>query len=188
MLKIDLQQIQTDYEKNLCNKVFRYELQGNRIVEIIFYREHFCHLIGLQYIYGRNKNYLGKNGYDKINNGEITIDSLIAHNKLQYGYIKSRIEHFNEIAELMDNGQFIRFYQDRTNPKTQIEAEYLIVRGNKTYTLHLFLRKETLSDSSNQYAPISFIVKSEKDKAKRQYTDRQEFKTILNKKVININY
>lgn len=87
MSKVNLQQIQLQYEKGVCDKLFRYELSGNHIVEIIFYREQFCHLI----------------------------------------------------------------------------------------------RKETLSDNSNQYTPVSFIVKSEKDKTKQQYTDRQEFKAILNK-------
>lgn len=187
MSKVDLQRLQIEYEKELCDKLFRYRLSGNRIVEIIFYREQFCHLIGLQYIYDRNKNYLGKSGYDKIKRAEITIDSLIAHNKQKYGYIKSRIEHFHEIKDLMCSGQFIRFYQDRANPKTQIEAEYLIIKGNKTYILHLFLRKETISDSSNQYAPVSFVVKSEKDKIRRQYIDRQEFKEILSKEIIDIH-
>lgn len=184
MPKVDLQELLTEYENNLCNKLFRYELSNNNKVEVIFYKEQFCHLLGLQYIYNHDKHYLGKNGYDKIKAGTITTDSLITHNKKQYNYIKDRLYYFNEISELMLSGQLIRFYQDRTNPKTQITAEYLIIKDNKTYTLHLFLRKEGISESNDQYAPVSFIIKSEKDDKKRQYIDRQEFKTIISREVI----
>lgn len=186
MSKIDLQKLLSEYENNLCNKLFKYELSNNRTVEVVFYKEQFCHLLGLQYIYNSDKHYLGASGYDKVKNGAVTVDSLITHNKKQYNYIKDRLYYFNEIPELMYNGQLIRFYQDRANPKTQISAEYLITKDNKTYTLHLFLRKENSSESNNQYAPISFVIKSENDSTRKQYINRQEFKKIVKKTVIDL--
>lgn len=186
MDKIDLQKLLIEYENNLCNKLFKYELSNNRTVEVMFYKEQFCHLLGLQYIYNNDKHYLGSNGYDKVKNGTVTTDSLIAHNRKKYNYIKERLYYFNEIAELMYNGQLIRFYQDRANPKTQISAEYLIIKDNKSYTLHLFLRKENASEDNNQYAPISFVIKSENDSTRQQYINRQEFKTIVKKTIIEL--
>lgn len=186
MSKIDLQELLNEYENNLCNKLFKYELTNKSIVEVVFYKEQFCHLLGLQYIYNNDKHYLGSSGYSKVKDGTLTTDSLIAHNLKQFNYIKNRLCYFGEIAELMYNGQLIRFYQDRTNPKTQISAEYLIIKDNKAYTLHLFLRKERALGSNNQYAPISFVIKSENDSTRKQYIDRQEFKAIVNKTITDL--
>lgn len=186
MSKIDLQKLLIEYENSLCNKLFKYELSNNRTVEVVFYREQFCHLLGLQYVYDHDKHYLGESGYNKIKDGVITTDALISHNRKQYNYIKDRLFYFNEIFELMENGQLIRFYQDRAKPRTQITAEYLIIKDKKAYTLHLFLRKENISANNKQYAPVSFIIKSQKDDTKRQYIDRQEFKTIEKREIIDL--
>ena len=62
----DLNNILEVYETELCNRIFKYQLNNKIDVEIIFYKENFCHLLGLQHVYGKNKKYLGINGYDKI--------------------------------------------------------------------------------------------------------------------------
>ena len=151
-----------------------------------FYEEQFCHLIGLQYVYNHDQHFLGAAGFRKIQNGDITTETVAAHNKKQYHYIKDRLTYFPELPDLMQNGQLIRFYPDRTNPETKITAEYLIKREHKTYILHLFLRKETTSKQSDLYAPVSFIVKSEKDKHKAQYYDGQEYKKVIKKEITEI--
>lgn len=53
---------------------------------------------------------------------------------------------------------------------------------NKEYILHLFLRKER--DNSNQYSPISFILKSSRDKNKEQFINKQELKVITHFSII----
>ena len=187
MPDIDLQNLLAVYNTKLCNRLFRYELSNGTTVEVVFYREQLCHLLGLQYVYDHDKHYLGASGYQKIQNGAITADSLQAHNKKQFNYIKDRLLSFSDLPDLMANGELFRFYPDRTVPATKIIAEYLIKRKNKTYILHLFLRKESGTDQRNRYAPISFVTKSETDKNKAQYYASQEYKKIVKREIIETN-
>jgi len=57
----DLNEILDCYENRLCNRIFKYQLNNKIDIEIIFYVENFCHLLGLQHIYGKSKKYLGIN-------------------------------------------------------------------------------------------------------------------------------
>jgi len=57
----DLNEILDVYETQLCNRIFRYQLNNKINIEIVFYVENFCHLLGLQHVYGKNKKYLGIN-------------------------------------------------------------------------------------------------------------------------------
>jgi hypothetical protein len=77
---------------------------------------------------------------------------------------------------LLINGQAIRFYSDRANPATTIVADFIIFHKNKEMLLHLFLRRE--NENTNQFAPISFIVKSLNEKYSDQYILRQEHNVI----------
>ena len=173
MSKIVLLDLLQSYEKELCNKIFSFKLSNGQIIKLRFFKEQLCHLLGIQHIYENDRKYLGAKGYDKILSEEITVSALKKHNKSEYAKIKERLEHFDEIPELLTNGTLIRFYQDRTNPKTRIKAEICIFHEKQTYMLHLFLVKEGLTDC---YAPTSFVVKSCNDDAYRQFTQNQENK------------
>ena len=65
-----------------------------------------------------------------------------------------------------------------------IVADFVIYHNKKEYILHLFLRQE--NSKTNQYSPISFIVKSENDDNKEQYIVGQEYKKITDFKIIEI--
>lgn len=67
----DLKEILDNYESTLCDKIFRCELNHKINLDIIFYREHLYHLLGIQHVFGKNKSYLGKKGYEKIKCGNI---------------------------------------------------------------------------------------------------------------------
>ena len=85
--------------------------------------------------------------------------------KKKFNYIKDRLIHFFELDDLLNNGQLIRFYPDRAYPDTQINSRISdIKKNNRSYILHLFLRKELSSERNDLFAPVSFIIKSEKDK------------------------
>lgn len=85
---------------------------------------------------------------------------------------------------MLTNGQFVKFYQYRTKPLSTIVADFVIYHNKKEYILHLFLRQE--NGKTNQYSPISFIVKSENDDNKEQYIVGQEYKKITDFKIIEI--
>lgn len=111
--KKELDEILKVYEIELCNRIFKYQLNGKINIEIIFYKENFCHLLGLQHIYGKNKKYLGANGYHKIKNGKLKRGSLKKHNKAEYNRIEMKLNCFCEIASMLRRGEFIKFYRKR---------------------------------------------------------------------------
>ena len=57
----DLDELLEIYEYELCNRIYKYQLNNKIDVEIGFYIENFCHLLGIQHVFGRNKKYLGLN-------------------------------------------------------------------------------------------------------------------------------
>lgn len=172
------------YENELCNLKFKYQLNNKWDIEIVFYVEDFCHLLGIQHVHEKDKRYLGMSGYEKIKNKTLTRRSLKQHNEKGYNYIKIKLEHFDEIRNMMSAGEFIKFYQYKVEPPTTIVADFIIYQDNKEYILHLFLRRG--NEKSNQYNPISFIVKSIKDKNRDQYIKGQEHKKITKFEIINL--
>lgn len=119
------------YETGLCNRIFKYQLNYKIDIEIIFYFENFCHLLGLQHIYGKNKKYLGMNGYNKIKDNQLKRKDLKNHNKAAYNKIEIKINHFDGILDMLKSGDFIKFYQYRTKPLSFIVADFVIVQDKK---------------------------------------------------------
>ena len=180
MSKFTLKSILQDYEQDLCGKTFFYELNNKWEVNLVFHKEDFCHLIGLQHVYGKDKRYLGTSGYRSIVDEKITVSSLMKHNKKGFNYIKKRLEYFSKIYELLTTGDVVKFYADRVRPRTTVVADFLVKDGRKEVMLHLFMRRE----SGSQFSPVSFIVKSQKDKYPNQYIAGQEHKTITTFSVV----
>lgn len=172
----DLKELLEYYEQNLCHKIFKYELNNKINIEVSFYIEELCHLLGIQHIYGNDKRYLGRRGYNLIKTEKLKRANLKKHNDAEYKKIKLKLQHFDEIEELLCSGTFLKFYQERVKPRTKIRADFLIYRDKKEYLLHLFLVKE--NNRTDEYTPISFIVKSVKDDNKEQYIKNQEYKKI----------
>lgn len=80
----ELNEILDTYETELCNRMFKYQLNNKIDIELIFYIENFCHLLGLQHIYKKNKKYLGINGYHKIKQEQLKRSDIKKHNKAEY--------------------------------------------------------------------------------------------------------
>ena len=112
-------------------------------------------------------------------------NDLKKHNKLEYNKLEIKLDHFDEMPSMMKNGKFIKFYQYRTKPLSTIGADFVIYQDKKEYILHLFLRQE--SSRTNQYSPVSFVVKSENDKNKEQYIVGQEHKKITGFEIIELS-
>lgn len=181
----ELNELLDIYETELCNRIFKYQLNNKINVEIVFYVENFCHLLGLQHVYGKSKKYLGINGYNKIRNSQLKRSDLKKHNKAEYNRIEIKLEHFDELSNMLKSGKFLKFYQYRTKPLSSIAADFVIYQDKKEYILHLFLRQE--NSKTNQYSPVSFIVKSANDKNREQYISGQEHKKITYFEVIELS-
>lgn len=182
--KIIIKDIFSEYENSLCDRVFAFELENGQNFNVAFFREQFCHLAGFQHVYGQNsKMFLGKNGCARIKSGKITAEKMKQYNKSGYNQIKERLKHFCLIPEIMENGYLLKFYQDRVKPRTKIQADFVLYTDRQACIVHLFLRKETLSEKNCLYAPVSFVVKSADDDTAKQFIQNQEYKKILSRSV-----
>lgn len=182
MSNVELRALLSEYENNLCDKTFRYELADGTVIDVMFYREQFCHLLGLQHIFYENKSACtGIKGYSKIKNGKLTVKELKNHNKEKYNSVKERLNNFSKLYQLMIKGELVKFYVDRTRPSTVISADFVIFQKETEHILHLFLRKE--NTDSNIFAPVSFVIKSVNDKAPKQFIEFQEYKKIVKREI-----
>ena len=77
-----------------------------------------------------------------------------------------------------------RFYLERTN-NSRIQATFLIHENNRDLYLHLFLARE--SPKSNIYAPMSYIVLTERDDNPTLYISGQEHKRIATVEILPMN-
>lgn len=184
-MRKELNEILYVYENELCNRIYKYQLDNKIDIEIVFYIENFCHLLGLQHIYKKDKRYLGLRGYNKVKSGQLKRSNLKKHNKAEYNKIEIKLDRFCEISTMLREGEFIRFYQYRTEPLSTIVADFVLYQDKKEYILHLFLRQERIG--ADQYSPVSFIVKSSNDKSRDQYIAGQEYKKITHYEIIELN-
>lgn len=178
----DLQTIQACYEQNLCDRLFRYTLANGMVIEVSFYREVFCHLLGIQHI-TKNRRFIGRAGYERIQSGRLTARQLKDMNRAGFAQIKHRMEYFIHIGHLMEHGDVFRFYPERTG-NTRIQAAFLVHEKSQKLYLHLFLARE--SPKANVYAPMSYIVLTERDDNPMLYVAGQEHKKVVAVEIIPV--
>ncbi len=129
---------------------------------------------GIQHI-TKNRRYIGKHGYDRIHSKALTLKSLKEMNRAGYALIKNRLRYFPFVHQLLQNGELFRFYKERVLG-SRIQASFLLHTKKNDLYLHLFLAKE--SPSSNTYAPMSYIVTTNRDDNPTLYISKQEHKKI----------
>ena len=183
MVMKNLQDLQQYYEQTLCDRIFRYSLTNGSVIDVIFYREAFCHLLGIQHI-TKNRRFIGQSGYYRIQSGKLTVGTLKGMNRASFGKVKHRMEYFNLIGHLMEQGDLFRFYPERAG-RTRIQATFLIHQEERELYLHLFLAKE--SPKSNIYAPMSYIVLTERDDNPKLYIEGQEHKKVIKLEILPMN-
>lgn len=179
MQEVNLKCLLQNYRNNLCNRVFVFVLSDNKEFKMRFFEESACHLMGIQHVFGSDKRYLGARGCQKIDDGLITVNKLKLHNKKGFNFIKERLEHFDEIIDILKSGELFRYVPEKVNGGTLIRAEFLMNKNNQSYILHLFLTKERNTDI---YTPISFITQSRNDADFNKYIRRQKHIEIIERK------
>ena len=180
---LTLKELQGYYSSTLCDRYFAFHLATGETIKVYFYRESFCHLLGIQHI-TKGRPFLGLKGYQRIQSGNITLKTLKIMDKRQYGYIRNRIRFLDHMDELLMHGDLYRFYPDRVLPPTKIHASILLFDHELDVYLNLFLSKE--QRDSDIFTPLSFIPLTEKDLRPTRYLERQEFKKILSREIIPI--
>jgi len=190
-MAISLQEIQQFYIDNLENRIFRYKLRGGQVIDLAFHKENLCHLLGIQHIFPKNKEFVGIRGYKKIQDGTLTIATMRKYNATQYRQMRNRIEKFMEVAHLLVSGSIYKFYFMRQK-ESNIRADFIIYWHNEEHGLYsnLFLAKECsliLADKDDRaYIAISYTVMKEKDDHDKYIRDK-EYKEVEAFQIITRN-
>ncbi|MEK4711506.1 hypothetical protein [Sporosarcina sp. FSL K6-5500] len=79
--ELSLKSLQLFYKEHLMHKIFVFELDepSQPIIKLIFEADNFSHFIGFQHIFENEQNasdYQGYDGYCKIENSEVTMDTF----------------------------------------------------------------------------------------------------------------
>ncbi|MDR3598494.1 PBECR4 domain-containing protein [Clostridium sp.] len=189
----NLKLIQEFHDEFLGKYIFIYKLNNSLELKIRFYTENLPHLLGIQKVVKDNKVkklYQGKNGYDGISDGRITIDLLkkldnqLKNEDKQLAAITSKITCFHLIPKLLDECSIVKFYPERVKGRCTLRSEFILFHEELGLKLHLGVLKDT--DNSTIYVPETFIVKGSRDRDKNRLTEKQEFKSIVERDKILI--
>lgn len=160
---VALQTIQMFYKEHLCQRLFTFHLDDTKrsIIKLRFEERHLCHLLGIQYcVDGRKKHdYAGQKGYELIENGTVTFDSLKKHNKNAFKSKKKRMLYFSFVHQIMQNPSVIEYTPHNQTSLLKLDVIFYNYVDN-TY-LHLGLDKDTDSD---YYYPKSFFDRKKNDR------------------------
>jgi hypothetical protein len=187
---LSLQEIQEYYATHLENRIFRYTLKGGQVIELRFYAQSFCHLLGIQHIMHHDRSFIGLRGYQKIASGELTIASLRQRDARQYRIMKKRITEFIKVSEVLSKGNLYKFYLMR-QPRSKIRADFVLYwqndGGNIYHNLFLAKEKSLLQEryADNIYSALSYVVMTDKDDYS-MYIDHQEYKEIVAFEVVTL--
>lgn len=191
-----LKSIQEFHDEVLAKNIYAYKLSNGFELKIRFYTENLPHLLGIHKVVKDKKLkklYQGKNGYDGIVDGSITIDKLkqldnqLKDKDKQLKAIAPKITYFHLIPKLLSNCQIIKFYPERVKGNCTLKSEFILFDEELGIKLHLGVLKS--SDNSNIYVPESFIPKGSRERDRNRLTHctpKQEFKSIIERDIIPI--
>ena len=80
-MPISLQEIQKFYAEKLENRIFQYTLRGGQVIELAFYKENLCHLLGIQHVISGNKEYfIRKENAQALSFAGESFDAVVTRN------------------------------------------------------------------------------------------------------------
>lgn len=192
----NLKSILKFHDEILAKNIYAYKLSNGFELKIRFYTENLPHLLGIHKVVHDKKLqklYQGKNGYDGIVNGDITIEKLkkldnqLKKQDKQLKAITTKITCFHLIPKLLSNCQIVKFYSDRVSGNCTLKSEFILFDEEVGIKLHLGVLRS--SKNSNIYVPETFIPKGPRDRDKNRLIHtipKQEFKKIIERTVIPI--
>lgn len=189
----NLKLLQELHDVVLGKYIFLYKLNNGLELKIRFYIENLPHLLGIHKVVKDRKLikfYKGKHGYDGIADGRITVENLkqldnqLKDKDKQLAAIASKITCFHLIPKLLDECNIVKFYPERIKGTCTLKSEFILFHEDLGLKLHLGVLKDT--DNSTIYVPESFIVKGPKDRDRDRLTNKQEFKSIVERDKILI--
>ena len=180
---ISLKLLKDYYEAYLSPYIFTYQttdLSKNISFSVMLSPENFCHLLGIEKIhrFHVNKKYLyqyyGISGWNNIDTGIITFDSMKTLNPKGFNDNKYKYIYFYSLPRLLENPLAIKFdpiiYKSNgINRRTNLSFDIVFYDVYDHAFVHLGLIK---NETTGYYVPQSLFV--EKEKKVDPYTDNQQ--------------
>lgn len=139
-----LTDIQKYYKQNLCDRNFVFDTEVGRIV-LRFEESNFAHLTGLHHF---DKSYKGKNAWDNIANGLITLKKLKnMNNKAYRDTLVPRIEVTYNVLDVFSKCKVIKKYVKQDESRNSFDCDFVLYNSNdgSYYVITCFIDKQTKS-------------------------------------------
>jgi hypothetical protein len=168
--KLSLKLLQDYYKIHLMPYNYKFELPGEKTINLSFPKAQFCHLLAIEKIMtlqSKNKknakNYKGLRGYESIENLTITFDTLKKGPHRSF-FIRNenKFVHFHLLHKLIERPTIINYDSSIVTPSTRIEADFVFYDVVSGSYIHLGVVKQ--NNSLNQYVPRSLFVESKGSK------------------------
>lgn len=146
------------------------------LLSIIFDKNHFSHLAGLQYLEDISDLFRSRRDivFDKILNNSITYSQI--ESSSFYPQIKERIEYLYFLEEIFDSNKTVFKYNPQMEVFSTIQADFLLKNQIQSRNIFTFLANDK---KSGKYFCRSFFPQTNKD-----YSENQTNWTLLYKKKI----
>lgn len=161
---IDLPILKDFYTMYLMPFIYTYTInneKSSRQLQLRFDDIRLCHLLGLESIatgqvkYKELSQYRGKNGWENIENGNLTFKHLKSLNQKKFRSVKAKFVYFYLIPDLLEKPLGVIFDKEKVNPPVKIESEILFYSTYENAVIHLGIDKE---EDDDFYYPRSFFV------------------------------
>lgn len=192
--EISLKIIQEFYSEYLTNRIYTYRLRPHKSkeefeIQVRFFTENLPHLLGIQKVVPSSSNtylYQGKDGYEGILNGSITIEKLInideqrPRSERVFPQIESRITGFYLVPKLMEECEMVKFSALRVRGNCNIKSDFMLYKRELGVKLHLGVIQEK---GKTIYVPETFMVKSERARDVDRLTEGQQYMNIVSRSI-----
>lgn len=169
-----------EFYSSLLNKEFVFTLETDIKFKLVFSKKNFHHLLGLGKLTDIAELNLNNNYADiifgKILNGTIPPNKI--SNSTNYFKIENRINHFEQIADMLDSGKckiIVDFNKDIVPDGTNLKFTKYILYIHKNDDYLLF----TLGDKGKGIYPETFFYENSK-----RYLTNQNFLDVIDIEVI----
>lgn len=161
---IDLPILKDFYTMYLMPFIYTYTINNeerSQQLQLRFDDIRLCHLLGLESIatgqvkYKELSQYRGKNGWENIENGNLTFKHLKSLNQKKFRSVKAKFVYFYLIPDLLEKPLGVIFDKEKVDPPVKIESEILFYSTYENAVIHLGIDKE---DDDDFYYPRSFFV------------------------------
>jgi|SRR5690625_644712 len=158
------------YETYLNPHIYKYEIKNEseeesegRTIELMFDKENFCHLIGIESIVRRNvkkvDEYKGLKGWENAKQSVCTFNELKRLNKRGFNDNKSRFVFFYLIPKLVESPKGVLFNPSKVATNTRIDCEILFHDEHQNANIHIGIK---FDEELGYYIPKTFLIKKNK--------------------------